>query len=428
MVPYRSTVLLVTCASCLGFAPSPAKGFIHPNQTGEISITPLITGAGVQNSLQVAQANAPAGTQRPPLGPGDQQPAVRELQKTLKTLGYYNGAEDGVYEATTAAAVAQFQAGAGLEADGVVGSTTWDRLQLAQNQAKPAPSPEAQKASNSKSNVSRLLHGKTKWVLLGLGVILVAGIVGGILNLLMRSGEDEEDLDPDSRRERSSQHPQQDYSETPHSLQNRETNLGSHQPNFDNNGYPVSGALDSEKKERKQPADSTTPEFLAVEEITRLQKIDIIDELIRDLQKPDPAKRRKAIWDLGQRGDSRAVQPLVNLLVDSDSKQRSLILAALSEIGTRTLKPMNRALAVSLQDDNAEVRKNAIRDLTRIYELVSQMSQLLGHAIDDPDDEVRETANWALAQLSSIRGLPSGENRPSRSNSANPPEDSTGEF
>ena len=426
MVPYRSTVLLVTCASCLGFAPSPARGFIHPNQTGEISITPL-KDAGVLNALQVAQANSPAGIERPPLGIGDQQPAVRELQKTLKTLGYNDGAEDGFYEAPTAEAVAQFQASAGLEADGVVGSTTWDRLQIAQNQAKPAPSPDTEKPSNSKSNPLSFLQGKTKWLLLGFGVIAFVGIIGWIFNLLMRSGETEEDLDSDSRRERSSQHPQQGYSENPHNLPNREPHLSNHQHHYDSNGYPLSGALDSEKKERKQPVDSTPPELLAVEEITRLQKIDIIDELIRDLQKPDPAKRRKAIWDLGQRGDSRAVQPLVNLMVDSDSKQRSLILAALSEIGTRTLKPMNRALAVSLQDDNAEVRKNAIRDLTRIYELVSHMSQLLGHAIDDPDDEVRETANWALTQLNSIRGLPMGDNRQSRSSSGNPAQDSGGE-
>lgn len=415
MVLYRSTVLLVTCASCLGFAPSQARGLIHPNRAGETSLTPLKNAVAL-NSLQIAQASVPAGIERPSLRIGDQQPAVRELQKTLKTLGYYDGVEDGVYEASTAEAVAQFQAGAGLEADGVVGATTWDRLQIALAQTQPAPSPNPQKTANSKSNRS-LLQGKTKWLLLGFGVIAAAGVVGGLFNLLMRSSENQTDLDPDSRRDGYSPYPRQEHSDnTPHP-----------QHNYDSNGSPVAGTLDSEKSEQKEPADSTPPEFLPIEEITRLQKIDIIDELIKDLQKPDPAKRRKAIWELGQRGDSRAVQPLVNLMVDSDSKQRSLILAALSEIGTRTLKPMNRALAVSLQDDNAEVRKNAIRDLTRIYELVSQMSQILRHAIDDPDDEVRETANWAIGQLSNIRGLPMADNRQSRSSSATPPEDSGGD-
>ncbi|MBE9039299.1 HEAT repeat domain-containing protein [Oscillatoriales cyanobacterium LEGE 11467] len=145
--------------------------------------------------------------------------------------------------------------------------------------------------------------------------------------------------------------------------------------------------------------------MLTIEETTPLAKINIVDALIQELQNPDPAKRRKAIWELGQRGDSRAIQPLVDLMLDSDSSQRSLILAVLSEIGTRTLKPMNRALAVSLQDDSAEGRKNAIRDLTRIYDVVAQMSQLLNHAIDDSDGEVSDTAQWALSQLNRIRSL-----------------------
>jgi hypothetical protein len=135
---------------------------------------------------------------------------------------------------------------------------------------------------------------------------------------------------------------------------------------------------------------------------TRLAKIDIIEELIRELQNPDPIKRRKCIWELSQRGDSRAVQPLVDLMIDSDSKQISLILGALSEIGTRTLKPMNRALALSLQDRNPDVRKNAIRDLTRIYDLINQITQLLNHAVNDVDPEVQETARWALSQLSNL--------------------------
>lgn len=158
-----------------------------------------------------------------------------------------------------------------------------------------------------------------------------------------------------------------------------------------------------------------------LEETTRLAKVNIVDELIQDLRSPDPTKRRKVIWELGQRGDTRAVQPLVDLLIDSDSKQRSLILSALSEIGTRTLKPMTRALAVSLQDENAEVRKNAIRDLTRVYDMVSQISNLLHKATEDSDKDVQETAKWALNQLSRIRSTPT-DTLPALKNSVSPPE------
>jgi HEAT repeats len=143
----------------------------------------------------------------------------------------------------------------------------------------------------------------------------------------------------------------------------------------------------------------------AASETTRMAKIDIVTELIQDLQSPDPGKRRKAIWDLGLQGDSRAVQPMVDLMMSSDSGQRSLILAAVSEIGIKTLKPVNRALMMSLQDSSSDVRKNGIRDVTRLYDLVGQVSQLLQHAACDSDPEVKETASWALSQFNRIRPL-----------------------
>lgn len=159
--------------------------------------------------------------------------------------------------------------------------------------------------------------------------------------------------------------------------------------------------------------------------ISRLPRLDVVETLVGELQSHHPTRRRKAIWELGQRADSRAIQPLVNLMATSDSKQRSLILAALSEIGTQTLKPMKRALAMSLQDENAEVRKNAIRDLTRIYDLVAQISSLLAIATEDQDPEVRETARWALGQLNRIRanaGLEQAPNQQLLKKSVSPPE------
>jgi HEAT repeat protein len=162
-------------------------------------------------------------------------------------------------------------------------------------------------------------------------------------------------------------------------------------------------------------------------EMTRLSKVNIVEELITDLHSLDPVKRRKAVWDLGQRGDSRAVQPLVDLMVDADSHQRSLILAAISEIGIRTLKPMNRALIVSLQDESADVRKNAIRDVTRIYDLMSQISQVLRHASEDPDTEVRETARWAISQLNRVRGMAEFDDQPSFTGSSATPDSLPGD-
>ncbi len=146
------------------------------------------------------------------------------------------------------------------------------------------------------------------------------------------------------------------------------------------------------------------------ESTSRLAKVNIVEELIQDLSSLDPIKRRKAIWSLGQQGDSRAIQPLVDMMIDADSQQRSLILAALAEIGISTLKPMNNALAISLQDQSPQVRQNAIRDLTRVYDMMAQISQILCHAVQDCDPEVQATARYALIQMNRIRGLPAGDN------------------
>lgn len=152
-------------------------------------------------------------------------------------------------------------------------------------------------------------------------------------------------------------------------------------------------------KEATLTNSSDKETVLPLQRTTRLPNRDPIETLMDDLHESDPKKRRKAIWELAQKADSRAMKPLVDLMIDTDSQERSLILEALSQISVRTLKPMNQALAISLQDKNPQVRKNAIRDLTRIYELMSQISQMLCHAIDDSDKEVQETAKWAINQL-----------------------------
>ena len=49
---------------------------------------------------------------------------VRQIQKKLKTLGYYDGTVDGIYGARTQAAVKAFQRSCGITADGIAGPTT----------------------------------------------------------------------------------------------------------------------------------------------------------------------------------------------------------------------------------------------------------------------------------------------------------------
>ncbi len=157
------------------------------------------------------------------------------------------------------------------------------------------------------------------------------------------------------------------------------------------------------QKSDRQPTDSHRAEIELSKEAPPAPPVNVVEELIEQLQNSNPESRQNAIWQLGEKGDSRAIEPLVNLLRDSDSKQQSMILASLSQIGNKTLKPMVRALSLSLQNDNKEVRINAIRDLTDVYEVVISVTNILQYAIDDPDDKVRETAKWALEKLNRIR-------------------------
>ncbi|MBE9161904.1 HEAT repeat domain-containing protein [Tychonema sp. LEGE 06208] len=168
------------------------------------------------------------------------------------------------------------------------------------------------------------------------------------------------------------------------------------------NGYSETGFNLPETTNRGDSLATNKKKNISLAQTDDTNNVDIIEALIEDLQHRNPAYRRKAIWELGQQGDSRAVEPLLDLLANSDSNQYSLILASVSEIGIRTLKPMNNAWSNSLQNENPEVRKNAIRDLTRIYEMVNQISYLLHRATNDPDAEVQETARWAINQLNRI--------------------------
>lgn len=64
----------------------------------------------------------------PILRSGMQGAAVTALQERLRTIGFFNGAVDGVFGAETEDAVKSAQRNFGLEADGVVGAATWSAL------------------------------------------------------------------------------------------------------------------------------------------------------------------------------------------------------------------------------------------------------------------------------------------------------------
>lgn len=55
---------------------------------------------------------------------GSRGEEVRQIQKKLKALGFFNGTVDGIYGTKTQSAVRRFQASVGITADGVAGPKT----------------------------------------------------------------------------------------------------------------------------------------------------------------------------------------------------------------------------------------------------------------------------------------------------------------
>ncbi len=55
---------------------------------------------------------------------GSRGEEVRQIQRKLKSLGFYNGSVDGIYGSATKNAVIAFQRSCGIKADGIAGPTT----------------------------------------------------------------------------------------------------------------------------------------------------------------------------------------------------------------------------------------------------------------------------------------------------------------
>lgn len=369
---------MFTCFTCLGFYPNPASS---------------------NTFTELAQANSTVPTKQAVLRPASQGPDVQRLQTNLKELGYYNGLANGQYSRSTQIAVAKFQKAKGLKrVDGVADVATQSHLQTAlalKTQFSLSPvvaslTSTAEPTAKPKENQRGLIW----WSLFGLGVL---GSIGAILFLIRWFRQSKQTQPANNSGLKALSSPQKAVS-TP-SLPESDNTLNQQE-------NPVFETV-------PQTAKASIPTaVLPPDKTSRLPKVNVIDELIKDLRGNDPTKRRKAIWDLGQQGDSRAIQPLVDLMMDADSQERSLILAALAEISTRTLKPMNRALAISMQDESPQVRQNAIRDLTRVYDMMNQMSQMLSHALEDSDAQVQSTARYALTQMNKMRALPPQQRLP----------------
>jgi peptidoglycan hydrolase-like protein with peptidoglycan-binding domain len=365
-----------------------------------------------------------------------QQPsaAVQSLQNRLSELGYYNGSATGIFDSATREALKQFQQEQGLVGTGILDPLTQERLadpsgaQASDTpdaaepdvpdldlppvsesgealESEPAPTDTtAQETAPGAEDATGTPDGETTdsaeatpppegssfplLLVVGAVILVVGGLAGGVaLWLGKRQGQRAAPSDDSKTADSTAQQP------SPSQARPTQPQAPAGHPP----GHPQSPASAT----LNVPPPSPSPLDNVTE--SRVTKVNIIDELIQDLEQPDPEVRRRAIWELGQRGNSAAMQPLVGLLTQVDSREQSLILAALAEITSQTLKPMNRAVMIALQSEDAEVRKNAIRDLTKIFDSFKQSGKLLGHAALDEDPDVKQPADWALDQLNKMK-------------------------
>lgn len=99
-------------------------GVVGPNTWKQLGIT---VEGGVSYSSSTSSSSSSGGS-GPTLKSGAQGDPVKKLQARLNELGFDCGGVDGDFGNNTASAVKRFQASRGLEADGVVGPNTWNKL------------------------------------------------------------------------------------------------------------------------------------------------------------------------------------------------------------------------------------------------------------------------------------------------------------
>ncbi len=102
-----------------------ALGFLAINWS---QLPTVATNQPISVNREIVQARFLITINRPVLKLGSQGTDVSELQAALKLLGYFAGNVDGFYGESTASAVSSFQQASGLNADGIAGAATWNRL------------------------------------------------------------------------------------------------------------------------------------------------------------------------------------------------------------------------------------------------------------------------------------------------------------
>jgi len=122
--------------------------------------------------------------------------------------------------------------------------------------------------------------------------------------------------------------------------------------------------------------------------------------LLEQLGSESVQLRQKAASVLGQQRDMRAVEPLVATLQDEDFKVRQSAASALGQLGdTRAVNP----LLERLQDESSEMRRSVVCALGQLRDVRAVEPLLL--TLRDGNAEVRQGASSSLGQLRDIRAV-----------------------
>jgi len=158
-----------------------------------------------------AVLSLPAEATRPLLRLGSQGIDVLEVQALLSLLGFYEGSLDGTYSETTLIAVTRFQQAAGVSQDGILGTTTWNKLlpPISTNSLAPATSSPSQPqvtaptTSPSFPILRRGVKGEAVFTLqnrlraIGLLSLPADGVFGEATEKAVKSAQQKYKLDPD---------------------------------------------------------------------------------------------------------------------------------------------------------------------------------------------------------------------------------------
>ncbi len=132
-----------------------------------------------------------------------------------------------------------------------------------------------------------------------------------------------------------------------------------------------------------------------------------IDELVTQLQDPNPEGRSSAVEALAKSGDSRAVALLITTLQDESELIRGLALQGLKDIGP----PAVPLLIVTLKNPDRQVRRKASCVIDNIgYKLKDigdfRAVESLIDALNDPASVVRGHSVAALGKIGGPQALP----------------------